>query len=63
MFSCMFLLTGEDEAACANDLSIAMSVIGLRKRYENLSAQKRSRVSFFRGRSTTPSVKSVDALS
>lgn len=25
---------GEDEAACANDLSIAMSVIGLREHYE-----------------------------
>lgn len=41
-----------------NDLSIAMSVIGLREHYENLSAQKR-RVSFFHGRTTTPSVNSV----
>jgi len=33
---------GEDEALCANGLSIAMSVIGLREQYENLSAQKRA---------------------
>jgi hypothetical protein len=44
-----------------NDLSIAMSVIGLREHYENLSAQKR-RVSFFHGRTTTRSVKSVATI-
>jgi hypothetical protein len=45
-----------------NDLSIVMSVIGLREHYENLSAQKRTECRSSKGVGTTPSVKSVATL-